>query len=200
MTTSRTFTALALALFLPLAAACPEGWRAVPTHTGAAGEVLPNPTLVTHEGERVRFYDDVIRGRAVLVYFAYTQCRGSCPGTTRNLLHVMDILEERGEEPWLVTVSLDGRSDTPEAMRRFRERHGPRPRWIFLGGGEDELEAVRQRLGFTDPDPVIDADRSQHAGLVLFGNDATGRWAASPGQARAEVIADSVARVVRAGR
>lgn len=177
-----------------------DGWRLVPTTTGGRGVSFPNPPLVTHAGERVRFYDDVVRGRSVLVHFAYTRCRGSCPGTTRNLLRVLALLEERGERPWLVTVSLDGEGDTPEAMRRYRELHGPHPRWMFLSGAEDDLEAVRQRLGITDPDPAIDADRTQHAGLVLFGNETTGRWAAAPGQARAEVIADSVARVARAAR
>jgi protein SCO1/2 len=37
---------------------------------------LPNIALQTHEGRRVRFYDDLVRGRVVLINFIYTKCTG----------------------------------------------------------------------------------------------------------------------------
>ena len=37
---------------------------------------LPNCRLTTHEGREVRFYDDLVRGRIVLVNFMYTKCDG----------------------------------------------------------------------------------------------------------------------------
>jgi len=37
---------------------------------------FPNTELVTHEGKRVRFYDDLVEGRTVVINFMYTQCNG----------------------------------------------------------------------------------------------------------------------------
>ena len=38
---------------------------------------LPNTALVSHRGESVRFYDDVLRDRCVLIQFMYTTCDGT---------------------------------------------------------------------------------------------------------------------------
>ena len=37
---------------------------------------FPNTELVTHDGKTVRFYDDILRDRIVLISFMYTQCDG----------------------------------------------------------------------------------------------------------------------------
>lgn len=39
-------------------------------------ERFPNVELQTHEGETVRFYDDLIRGKVVAINFMYTSCKG----------------------------------------------------------------------------------------------------------------------------
>lgn len=38
---------------------------------------FPNTALVSHRGESVRFHDDVLRGRCVLIQFMYTTCDGT---------------------------------------------------------------------------------------------------------------------------
>ncbi|MBY0474158.1 MAG: SCO family protein, partial [Nitrosomonas sp.] len=40
---------------------------------------FPNVTLYTHEGEAVRFYDDLIRDKVVAINMMYSQCSGICP-------------------------------------------------------------------------------------------------------------------------
>ncbi|MFM7159647.1 MAG: hypothetical protein ACKO3P_04645, partial [Planctomycetaceae bacterium] len=52
--------------------------------------------------------------------------------------------------------------------------------WYFLTGTADQIEQVRRALGYSDPDPVIDADRTQHAAMLTFGNDTTNRWGTLP--------------------
>ena len=37
---------------------------------------IPNYTFTTHEGERVRLYDDLVRGKFVIINFMYTNCDG----------------------------------------------------------------------------------------------------------------------------
>jgi protein SCO1/2 len=38
---------------------------------------FPATPLVSHRGERVRFYDDLVRGKCVLIQFMYTTCEGT---------------------------------------------------------------------------------------------------------------------------
>jgi cytochrome oxidase Cu insertion factor (SCO1/SenC/PrrC family) len=47
---------------------------------------FPNITLTTHEGKKVRFYDDLLKDKIVLINFMYVKRNGTCPGTTANLL------------------------------------------------------------------------------------------------------------------
>ena len=37
---------------------------------------FPNHELTTHDGRTVRFYDDLLRGKTVLINFMYTDCDG----------------------------------------------------------------------------------------------------------------------------
>jgi protein SCO1 len=167
-----------------------------------AGSVrhFPNPPLVTQDGHQVRFYDDLVRGRVVMVNFAYTQCTGSCPRSTAQLVAVQKLLGERfGRDVTLVTISLDPENDTPAAMRRYIAAHGGRPGWTWVTGRPQDLEAIRRFVGFTDRDPRVDADRTQHTTLVLLGNDRTGRWSSVPALIQPKHIVDALLRVAREG-
>ena len=37
---------------------------------------FPNHELITHEGKKVRFYDELVRDKQVLINFMYVQCDG----------------------------------------------------------------------------------------------------------------------------
>jgi protein SCO1 len=138
---------------------------------------FPNPILVTQDGRKVRFYDDLVRGRVVMVNFGYTQCTGKCPRATTGLVAVQRLLGARfGREVTLVTLSLDPDRDTPEEMRRYVAAHGGRPGWTWATGRREDIDAIRRFVGFTDRDQRLDADRTRHTTLVLVGNDRTGRW------------------------
>jgi protein SCO1/2 len=169
------------------------------TGAAAAGRPFPNPLLVAHDGERVRFYEDVIKDRCVLITFAYTRCTGSCPRTTANVLAVQRLLRARGLEIPFVTISLDAEHDTPEVARRYVQRHGSPPAWRYLTGKRDDLESLRVFLGFTDPDPTVDAERSQHLRMVLIGNARADRWVGMPALSRAELIAAAALRTAAEG-
>src|SRR5688572_12112184 len=74
---------------------------------------LPNVPLRTHDGRDVRFYDDLVKGRKVLINFTYTNCTRTCPRTTENLRRVQEILGDRvGRDIFIVSLSLDPERDT----------------------------------------------------------------------------------------
>lgn len=148
-----------------------------PAVVAGSRRLFPNPRLVRHDGTGARFYDDLVRGRLVLVNFAYTSCEGSCPLSLRTLLSTRRVLAPRlGRAPDLLTLTLDPERDTPPVLARFVAAHGSVPGWTCLTGAPADLERVRRFLGFFDPDPRVDADRSQHGALVAMGDDRSGRW------------------------
>src|SRR5262249_27223994 len=78
------------------------------------------------------------------------------------------------------SISLKPAEDTSEVLRKYAEAHHVGPGWLFLTGDPDDVETLRLKLGFVDPDPAVDADKSSHIGVVLYGNEAKQRWAACP--------------------
>ena len=140
---------------------------------------LPNIALVTHEGRRVRFYDDLVKGKVVAINFMFATCRNACPAATEHLVAVQKALAERGQgDVTLLSISLEPERDTPEVLRGYAQVHGAAPGWYFLTGKRDDIELLRRKLGAYDLDPVVDADPTQHAGIVILGNEPKGRWRA----------------------
>src|SRR2546426_8676669 len=56
-----------------------------------------NVALTTHEGKTVRFYDDLVKDKTVLLNFFYTNCvnEAICPLSTANLVRVQKLLASR---------------------------------------------------------------------------------------------------------
>lgn len=142
-------------------------------------EHLPNVELTTHEGRVVRFYEDLVKGQVVAINFMFTTCGNTCPLITEYMAVAQKALGERmGHRITLLSISLEPEYDTPERLREYRQVRGVAPGWIFLTGRRDDIEFLRRRLGVYDLDPVIDTDPSQHAGIVILGNEPQGRWRA----------------------
>ncbi|HXE75171.1 MAG TPA: SCO family protein [Candidatus Xenobia bacterium] len=148
---------------------------------------LPNLELTTHEGVQVRFYDDLVKDRKVAINFMYVKCEGICVPTTSNLVRVQKMLNGRvGRDIFFYSITLKPEEDTPADLKRYAEMHGVGPGWLFLTGAPGDIEKLRRALGFTYDDPVEDADKSNHIGMVRLGVEPALRWAACPGMARPE--------------
>jgi protein SCO1/2 len=173
-----------------------RGQWTTPT-SGRMEGYFPNILLRTQDNRPVRFYDDLIKDKVVMINFMYARCNGSCPGTTENLLQVQRKLGARvGRDVFIYSISLDADHDTPAVLKEYAEAYGTGKGWYFLTGKRAEIELLRHRLGNYDPDPVIDADRARHARMITYGNEATGAWAAVPSTLPAERIYQSVLAVM----
>ena len=157
---------------------------------------FPNLILTTHEGKKVRFYDDLIKDKIVLINMMYAKCEGICMPITANLRKVQKLLGDRvGRDIFFYSITLKPEDDSPNALKEYSEMHGVGPGWLFLTGVPAEIESLRRKLGFTNPDPKLDADKSQHIGMVRYGNERLQLWAACPGMAHASWIVESVSFV-----
>ena len=167
---------------------------------GKPSEGFPNILLQTQDGKPVRFYDDLLKGKTVLVNFIYTGCEKSCSPTTANLARVHKLLGGRvGRDLTLLSISLDPVVDRPKILKEYAARFGQFDGWYFLTGNEAEIDRLRRAMGRYDLDPERDADKTQHAGIVVLGNDRTNRWTSLPALMDYRQIAQTVLRITRNG-
>jgi protein SCO1/2 len=178
------------ACFAPLPGSLP------PTADVPGRSYFPNVVLTNQHGERVRFYDDLVRGaHTVGINFIYAQCGDICPMTTANLVRVQELLGERlGREIRLASISIDPARDSPTIMKAYAANFGVRSGWQFLCGATKDVELIRRQLGAYDRDPAKDRDLTQHTGMLVYGNEARGRWSRVPALADPERIVQSLTR------
>lgn len=142
---------------------------------------IPDVALTDQHGREVRFASDLVAGRTVAVQFFFTDCQGICPLSTAKMLALQEDLGARlGRDIFLLSVTLDPEHDTPPVLREHAEALGARPGWTFLTGDKVDIELLRRRLGVFDLDPVLDADRNQHAGVIVMGHEPDRRWLMKP--------------------
>jgi protein SCO1/2 len=154
---------------------------------------LPNVELFTQYGDRVRFYDDLVKDKKVMINFMYSRCTGICSPVTSNMVQVCRLLGDRvGTDISMYSITLTPRQDPPRVLRNYAQSHGVGPGWLFLTGDPKDVESLRQGLGFTFEDPVEDADRDQHIGMLRYGNEPLMRWAGCPALAPAEHVARTI--------
>ena len=137
-----------------------------------AREYFTNAELINQDGETVRFFDDVLKDKVVVINFIFTNCEGACPLITHKLTLVRDGLEGNiGNPIQFVSLSLDPARDTPAAMKEFAKTHNAdHDGWVFLTGKSENLDNIIKRLGqFTD-------DIEAHSTMMLAGNVNTAHW------------------------
>lgn len=159
---------------------------------------FPDVILRNQDGNKFRFYEDLIKGKVVTINMFFAKCEDICPLITSNLVRVQRILADKvGRDIFMNSISLKPEQDTPAQLKAFAKMHRAGPGWNFLTGKPADIERLRRNLGFTNPDPRLDQDINQHIGNVRYGNERLMLWAACPGMADPHFIAESIAWVMR---
>jgi cytochrome oxidase Cu insertion factor (SCO1/SenC/PrrC family) len=157
-----------------------------------AAAYFPNIELVTQDGEKVHLFDDVLRGRTVLINFLFTTCAGACSPITANLARVQRALGDRiGRDIVMVSITVDPEKDTPTVLKAYAEKFGARPGWYFLTGSKANLDQVLYKLGgYTE-------DKNQHSTVLIVGNTARGGWRKMAAVGDPTGIANAVLEIAR---
>ena len=157
---------------------------------------FPNLVLTNHEGNKVKFYDDLVKDKIVIFNMFYAKCEGICSPITRNLVRLQNILGSRvGKDIFMYSFTLKPKEDNVNALAHYAHMHKVKPGWFFLTGSAADMETVRRKLGFVDPDPQVDKDLSNHIGVIKYGNEPLERWGGCPGMQAPEWIAETLSWV-----
>lgn len=136
---------------------------------------FPNVELITQDGKKVRFYDDLIKGKVVAIELMYTTCKYNCPLETARLVQLQKLLGDRmGKDVFFYSITIEPSIDTPEVLRAYAAKYHIGPGWTFLTGKEADIKLISKKLGLDSLPDVNDPDG--HTPHLLIGNDATGLW------------------------
>jgi protein SCO1 len=155
---------------------------------------FPNFELVTQDGKKLKFYDDILKDKIVILNMMYADCQGVCPTITMNLKRVHKILkQEINHDVFIYSMTIKPEQDTPARLKEYAKMHGIKdPNWQFLTGNPQEVDMLRHSLGFADPDPEVDKDKSKHSGMLRYGNEPMSLWGMCQGSGEPQWIAQEI--------
>jgi len=149
--------------------------------------------LVDQNGEKVRFYSDLLAGKIVVINSFFATCNGSCPVMSGTFKKIQTALGDRiGRDVHLISISVDPETDTPEQLRKFAKAAAAKPGWHFVTGNKKNVTEALHKLGLrTDT-------KESHTAIVLIGNEPKGVWKKAFGLAAPDEVVQLVQEVVAA--
>ena len=161
----------AAAMLMAAAVSAPDSLAASGNRWGE--KYFPNVPVVTQDGKTLQFYDDLIRGKVVVVSFIYTTCADLCPVTSARLSTLQARLgDAMGRDVSFISITVDSEHDTPDILKAFADAFDAGPAWQFLTGKKEDIDAILARFG----DRSSERGLQDHRNEILIGNDAIGDW------------------------
>jgi cytochrome oxidase Cu insertion factor (SCO1/SenC/PrrC family) len=104
--------------------------------------------LVTQNGQKVKFYSDMLKGKVAVVNVMYASCTDACPLITRQLNQVREDLGPLfGNKVFFVSISSDPVRDTPQALKKFAQKQSADVAgWTFLTGSKNNIDVILKRM------------------------------------------------------
>ena len=98
--------------------------------------------LTDHPGKLRTLAD--FKGKAVMVFFGYTQCPDVCPTTMVEMANVMKQLGPQADSVQVLFVTVDPERDTPALLSRYIPACDPR--FLGLSGDKAATEKVAKEF------------------------------------------------------
>jgi protein SCO1 len=188
MTVNRMLTSAILFLvFLGVS----QAQQPAPPADTPAHKYFTDVELINQNGEKMRFYSDLIQGKVVIINSFFATCQGSCLPLNQNLAKVQEALGDRlGKDVYILSISVDPTVDTPPNLKQYAKKLQARPGWFFLTGAKENVDFALKKIGqFVD-------DKQDHLNIFIIGNERTGLWKKAFGLAKSEELVKVVDSVV----
>jgi len=164
---------------------------AAPKTENNAQNYFTDTVLINQNGERMRFYTDLMKDKIVIIDTFFATCQASCLPMNRNLAQIQEGLGDRlGKDVNILSISVDPSVDTPTLLKAYAKKLNAKPGWYFLTGDKESIAFILKKLGqFVD-------DKNDHLNIFLIGNNRTGLWKKAFGLAKSEELMKVVESVV----
>jgi protein SCO1/2 len=97
-----------------------------------------NFSLTDHRGQASQLSD--FKGKAVVLFFGYTQCPDVCPTTLTSMRDALGLMGESSSRVQVLFVTLDPARDTPQLLAQYVPMF--HPSFIGLSGDEASIAAL----------------------------------------------------------
>ena len=152
---------------------------------------FPNVELITQDGKKVHFYEDLIKGKVVALELIYTTCKYNCPLETARMVQLQKQLGNRvGKDIFFYSITIDPEHDTPAVLKEYAAKYHVGPGWLFLTGKEADIKLISKRLGLDQLPTGNDPDG--HMPSLLIGNEASGIWMRNSALDNTKFIANKI--------
>jgi len=157
----------------------------------AAEKYFSDVELINQDGEKMRFYSDVLKNKVVIINAFFSTCTSVCPPINRNLEKIQEALGDRlGKDVFLVSISVDPETDTPTRLKEYSRRFHARPGWMFLTGKKENVDWALYKLG-----QYVET-KDDHSTVIIIGNEPKGLWKKALGLAKADELVRIVDDVI----
>jgi protein SCO1/2 len=142
----------------------PEITRTVHAYT------MPDVTLVSQDGKKVRFLPLMKQGKVVILDFIFGTCTTICPVLSAGFVNFQNRLGSESSKVQLISISIDPEHDTPKILREYLKKYHARPGWDFFTGSRDSINKVMAAFD------AVTADKMAHKPLTFVYSPVQDRW------------------------
>ena len=156
-----------------------------------AHKYFTDVVLVNQDGQSMRFYSDLIKGKVVIIESFFSTCQGSCLPMNRNLAKLQEALGDHvGKDVYIISISVDSSMDTPARLKQYAKKLNARPGWYFLTGEKQDVDFALNKIG------QYVSDKQDHLNIFIIGNERTGLWKKAFGLAPSDQLVKVVESVL----
>jgi protein SCO1/2 len=182
---------LGLACIPAVAQVSTQSQEAKPPAESPAHTYFTDVVLVNQNGEKMRFYSDLLHDKVVIINSFFATCPGSCLPMERNLEKMQQALGDRvGKDVNIISISVDPIVDTPANLKEYAKKLHARPGWYFLTGEKQNVDLALKKLGH------LVANKQDHLNIFIIGNERTGLWKKAFGLAQSDELMKVVESVL----
>lgn len=166
----------------PASLAQPDEGPSAPARSPAE-KYFSDVELIDQDGQKHRFYTDILKNKVIAINTFFTTCTNICPPMNRNFEKIQDALGDRlGKDVFLVSISVDPETDTPTRLKEYGRRFHARPGWLFLTGKKENVDWALYKLG-----QYVET-KDAHTSIFIIGNESKGLWKKAFGLAKSEEL------------
>ena len=130
-----------------------------------------NTVLINQYGEEMKFYEDLLFDKIVVINPFFSECPGTCPVMHSNMQQIQKHFGDRiGKDIHLISITVDPLVDRPEVLNKYASGFEAKRGWYFLSGSQENVEIILKKMG---KDVVF---REEHDNIFLIGNIRTKLW------------------------
>ena len=196
MMTARPLVVLFAAVLLVALAACSREGPTFKTSDVTGSSLGRDFTLTDHTGKTRTLAD--FRGKAVTVFFGYTQCPDVCPTTLATLAEAMKLLGPDADRVQVLFVTVDPERDTQDLLAHYVPAFDKRFLGLYGDAAATERVAKEFKIIYQkQPGPTPGSYTVDHSvGVFIFDPQGRLRLYASHGQSP-EVFAHDLRALLR---